>query len=169
MNPIPLVDTPATRLLEANRIAYTLLPHSRPVFTVAEAAEQRGVNVAEMVKSILLRETNHNRYTMACVLGLQRLSHQAVRRYLPGQWARLTFAGDDEILAVIGYPKGAVNPLALPPDVPVIFDESISLCRRVNISTGDLMFGLELETADLIRLTGALLAPISLEEKASGD
>jgi prolyl-tRNA editing enzyme YbaK/EbsC (Cys-tRNA(Pro) deacylase) len=154
-------DTPATRLLDAHNAPYVVLPHSRPVFTVAEAAEQRGVVAAEMVKSILLRESGGaTRYVMACVLGPDRLDHRAVRAHLPGQWARLTFAGDEEIRAVTGYPKGAVNPLALPRGVPVIFDEAIARCRRVNISSGDLLAGLELDPADLIRVAGASLAPI---------
>jgi prolyl-tRNA editing enzyme YbaK/EbsC (Cys-tRNA(Pro) deacylase) len=156
----PSVDTPATRLLAEQGVAYTLLPHIKPVFTVAEAAEQRGVLAEEMVKSILLRESGGRRYVMACILGPHRLDHRAVRQHLPGDWARLSFAGDEEIKSVTGYPKGAVNPLGLPDEVPVIFDESIAHCRRVNISTGDLMFGLEMEAAYLIRLTGAQLAPI---------
>jgi len=154
------IDTKALRLLATHGVAYMLLPHSTPVFTVAEAAAQRGVVAEEMVKSILLRETGRGRYVMACVLGPQRLDHRADRAHLPGEWACLTFAGAEEILAVTGYPKGAVNPLCLPSDVPVIFDESIAQLRRVNISAGDLMFGLELDAADLIRLADAQLAPI---------
>jgi len=152
--------TKATRLLDAAGVAYRLLPHTRPVFTVEEAAAQRGVVAEEMVKSILLRESGRGRYVMACVLGPDRLDHRAVRTRLPGDWSRLTFAGAEEIAAVTGYLKGAVNPLALPTEVPVIFDEAIGRCERVNISTGDLMFGLELNAADLIRLTNAHLVPI---------
>ena len=154
------VDTKSLRLLAAHGVAYVLLPHAEPVFTVAEAAAQRGVVAEEMVKSILLREASRGRYVMACVLGPQRLDHRAVRAHLPGEWGRLTFASNEEILSVTGYPKGAVNPLCLPADVPVIFDEAIGQLRRVNISAGDLMFGLELDAADLIRLAGAQLAPI---------
>jgi prolyl-tRNA editing enzyme YbaK/EbsC (Cys-tRNA(Pro) deacylase) len=162
MHSIP-VDTKAIRLLAAHDVTYVLLPHSRPVFTVEEAAAQRGVVAEEMVKSILLRESGRGRYVMACVLGPQRLDHRAVRANLPGEWGRLSFAGNDEIAAITGYPRGAVNPLALPPDVPVIFDEAIGRCRRVNISTGDPMVGLELDAGDLIRLAGAQLAPIAEE------
>lgn len=155
------VDTKVIRLLRQQDVAYTLLPHNEPVFTVAAAAAQRGVVAGEMVKSILLRESRSDRYVMACVLGPDRLDHRAVRAALGEGWSRLTFAGDDEILAVTGYPRGAVNPLCLPDDVPVIFDTQVAACRRVNISTGDVMFGLEMDPADLIRLAGARLAPIA--------
>ena len=160
------VDTPVIRLLDAQGVPYVLLPHTEPVFTVATAAAQRGVVAEEMVKSILLRESRSDRYTMACILGPARLDHRAVRAVLGDGWGRLTFANDDEILTVTGYPRGAVNPLCLPDHVPVIFDASIAHCRRVNISTGDPMAGLELDPADLIRLAGARLAEISEEFNA---
>lgn len=162
MTQAALPDTPAIRLLDAQGVAYVLLPHTEPVFTVAAAAAQRGVVAEEMVKSILLRESGRGgRYVMACVLGAARLDHRAVRAALGEGWRRLTFAGDDEILAVTGCPRGAINALGLPDDVPVVFDAAIASCARVNISSGDLLFGLELAAADLIRLARARLAPLA--------
>ena len=155
------LDTKVIRLLNARGVAYRLLPHSEPVFTVEAAAAQRGVVAEEMVKSILLRESKRDRYVMACVLGPDRLKPQAARTCLSGDWKRLTFATAGEIEAVTGTVQGAVAPLALPEDVPVLFDEAIARCGRVNISSGDPMAGLELDPQDLIRLAGAQLAPIA--------
>jgi prolyl-tRNA editing enzyme YbaK/EbsC (Cys-tRNA(Pro) deacylase) len=116
----------------------------------------------EMVKSILLREkTGSRRYVMACVLGDARLDYKAVRAYLGGDWRRLTFARGEEIQAMTGYVMGAVNPLCLPDDVPVVFDEAIAQCQNVNISSGDPMAGIEMKPGDLIRLAGAQLALIA--------
>lgn len=154
------IDTQITRLLDAEDVPYKLLPHDEPVFTVETAAAQRGVIKEEMVKSILLRESKRRRYVMACVPGDERLDHRAVREHLPGSWKRFSFASAEEIEAVTGYQQGAVAPLCLPEDVAVIFDESIADLPKVNISSGDPLAGIELETDDLIRLTGAQLAPI---------
>ncbi len=153
------IDTPVTRLLAEKEIPYRLLPHDEPVFTVATAAAQRGVNAEEMVKSILLRDKDH-RYVMACVTGPSRLDPKAVRSFLGEGWKRLTFASAAEIEAVTGYVQGAVNPLCLPAGVPVIFDRAIAHLNKVNISSGDPMAGLELDPQDLIRLSGARLANI---------
>lgn len=156
------MTTKVIALLEAHGVPYRLLPHDEPVFTVEAAARQRGVVKEEMVKSILLREkAEPRRYVMACVLGHMRLDPQAVRQALPGEWKRLTFASAEEILAVTGYVQGAVNPLCLPPAVPVVFDEAIAACTKVNISSGDPLLGVELAAADLIRLADAALAPIA--------
>jgi prolyl-tRNA editing enzyme YbaK/EbsC (Cys-tRNA(Pro) deacylase) len=46
--------------------------------------------------------------------------------------------------------------------VPVIFDEAIARCQKVNISSGDPMAGLELDPQDLKRLAGAQQASIAL-------
>lgn len=156
-----LPDTKVIALLEANDVPYRLLPHQEPVFTVAAAAAQRGVVKEEMVKSILLKEkSGERRYVMACVLGEARLDPKAVRQHLPEDWRRLSFASAEQIQAVAGYIQGAVAPLCLPRNVPVVFDEAIAHCRKVNISSGDPRAGLELDPQDLIRLAGAQLAPI---------
>lgn len=159
-----IVRTKITELLDSHHISYRLLPHSEPVFTVEAAAAQRGVVKEEMVKSILLRDKNH-RYVMACVTGDARLNPKAVRAHLPEGWKRLSFATAEEIRTTTGYVQGAVAPLCLPDEIPVIFDEAIAHCAKVNISSGDPMAGLELDPQDLIRLAGAQLASIAEVER----
>lgn len=151
-------------LLDARGVAYRVLPHSEPVFTVEAAAAQRGVVKEEMVKSILLKDRDR-RYVMACVPGPARLDLQAVRAALGREWKRLTFANAEEIRAVTGYVQGAVAPLCLPENVPVIFDEFFATRANVNISSGDPLAGLELRAQDLLALTGARLARITVEER----
>lgn len=159
------MSTPRTKitdLLDTYGISYRILLHTQPVFTVEAAAEQRGVVKEEMVKSILLCDKN-GRYVMACVTGDARLNPKAVRTYLPDGWKRLHFASAEEILAVTDCTKGAVAPLGLPEDVPVIFDEDIARCEKVTISSGDPMAGLELNAENLIRVAGAKIGSIAEE------
>jgi len=157
---MPTFRTPVTDILDAHGIAYRLLLHSEPVFIVAMAARERGVTEQEMVKSILLRDKD-GRYVMACVPGNARVDPRAVRANLPGEWGRLHFANAQEILAVTGCVQGAVSPLGLPEDVPVLFDEALASSGRVNISSGDPMAGLELDPNELIRVARARIAQIS--------
>ena len=154
------LQTHITDLLDRHNIPYRVLLHSEPAFTVEAAAQQRGVPVEEMVKCILLRD-KERRYVMACVLGNARLDPKAVRAHLPAEWKRLSFASSAEILAVTGCVQGAVAPLGLPEDVPVIFDEGITLCKKTNISSGDPIAGLELHPSELVSISSAQLAQIS--------
>ncbi len=149
-----------TGMLDARGVAYRLLPHGEPVYTVEAAARQRDVVMEEMVKCILLREPR-GRYVMACVRGDMRVDHRAVRRALGGDWRRLHFAGADEIEAVTGSVQGAVAPIGLPDDLPVLMDEHIAQCEKVNISSGDVTFGLELAAQDLFAVSGARFAAIA--------
>jgi prolyl-tRNA editing enzyme YbaK/EbsC (Cys-tRNA(Pro) deacylase) len=152
--------TKIIEFLEAEEVPYRLLPHSEAVYTVEAAAAQRGVVQETMVKCILLRDKGR-RYVMAGVTGEARLDPKAVRAALAGSVRRLSFASAEEILEVTGYEMGAVAPLCLPDGLPVVFDEAIAALRKVSISSGDPMAGLELDGGDLIRLSRALLAPIA--------
>ena len=154
------IRTKIIDILDTHKISYRLLQHSEPVFTVEEAAAQRGVSKDEMVKSILLRDKDEH-YVMACVLGYSRVNPKAVRTYVPQTWRRLSFATAEEILSVTGCVQGAVAPLGLPDGVPVIFDKAITQCQKVNISSGDPAAGLELNTQDLIEAAGAQIAAIA--------
>jgi prolyl-tRNA editing enzyme YbaK/EbsC (Cys-tRNA(Pro) deacylase) len=155
------IRTKITDLFDSLGIAYRVLPHAEPVFTVEAAAAQRGVVKEEMVKSILLKD-REGRYAMACVPGEARLDPQAVRAALGEPWKRFSFANGDEIRAVTGYVQGAVAPLCLPEGVPVVMDEAFASLTHCNISSGDPMAGLELAAADLIRACNAKLARLTV-------
>ena len=150
-------------LLKENNIPHKILPHDEPVFTIETAAQQRDVAAETMVKSILLRESRKDtpRYAMSCVPGHLPVHPQAVRAVLPPEWKRLTFASKEEITAVTTYIMGAVSPLCLPPDIPIVFDETFTQITAVSISSGDPEFGIELATSDLIHLVNPIIAPIT--------
>ncbi len=153
-------ETKVMRLLDERQIAYRVLPHREAAFTVEAAAEQRGVPREEMVKSLLLRDKDMH-YVLACVTGEARVDPKAVRAHVHQEWKRLSFATAEEIEAVTGCVQGAIAPIGLPDNVPVIFDVKIARCEKVNISSGDPMAGLELDPGDLIRVSNAQLAPIT--------
>ena len=150
-------------ILEENQIPHKILPHEEPVFTIETASRQRDVVAETMVKSILLRESRKQapRYAMGCVPGHRQVHPQAVRAALPTEWRRLTFATKEEITAVTTYIMGAVAPLCLPPEIPIIFDESFTRLTTVSISSGDPEFGIELAANDLIHLVNPHIAPIT--------
>jgi prolyl-tRNA editing enzyme YbaK/EbsC (Cys-tRNA(Pro) deacylase) len=157
---MPTLRTKITLLLDSLAIPYRVLPHAEPVFTVEAALAQRSVVKEEMVKSILLKDRD-GRYVMACVPGEAKLDPQAVRAVLSADWKRLTFATAEEITAVTGYVQGAVAPLCLPANVPVVMDTAFNALSQCNISSGDPMAGLELRMQDLIKAAGAKLANIT--------
>ena len=123
------LETRVTQALDRAAIAYQVLHHDRPVFTVEDAAFARGIDPELLVKSIVLREKK-GRYVMACVQGHLRVDPRAVRAEMGEGWRRMQFATTNEVLEQTGYVQGAVAPIGLAPDLPILFDASLGHMAR---------------------------------------
>ena len=84
-----------------------------------------------------------------------------MRSYLSKEWKRIRFATEEELLSVTGFVQGAVVPIGIPGNIPVIFDVAIENLEKVNISSGNPMAGIELFAKDLIRLINPKFANIA--------
>ncbi len=158
--------TKATQLLDSKGIKCKFLPHKKAVFTCEDAAKERNVPLDEMIKCILLVD-KHKNYFLACVTADRRLDTRKIRS-MRG-CSRLSFASKQEIKEITGYEIGAIPPLALQKDIAIIFDEFILRKKKVNISSGDTRFGLELSPKDLVVLVRPRIGNIAslgiLEDK----
>jgi Cys-tRNA(Pro) deacylase len=143
------MDTRVTELLDSRGIKYRLLRHEKPAFTCEDASVQRGVSLEEMVKCMLLVDKKR-RYFLVCTTSERRLDLKKVREALG--CSRLSLASEKEIEDVLGYKLGAIPPLLLKTEIPVLFDNGIMRKGKVNISSGDPMAGLELDPRDLASL-----------------
>lgn len=141
--------TKATQLLDSKGIKCKFLPHKKAVFTCEDAAKERNIPLDEMIKCILLVDKLKN-YFLACVTANRRLDTRKIRSMMG--CSRLSFASKEEIKKITGYEMGAIPPIALQKDIAIIFDELIIKKEKVNISSGDTRFGLELSPKDLVIL-----------------
>jgi Cys-tRNA(Pro)/Cys-tRNA(Cys) deacylase len=98
---------PVSLALELLNIPHRVFVHPGPVDSLEQAARERGQRPEQVVRSILFR-TAEDEYLMALVAGPAQISWKALRAFL-GQ-SRLTMANEQEVLAVTGYPIGAVSP-----------------------------------------------------------
>ncbi len=89
---------------------------------------------------------------MVLVAGPAQVSWPALRAYL-GQ-SRLTTASEAEVLAVTGYPIGAVSPLGLPSPLRILVDQSVLQEEEVSIGSGQRHAAVILKTADLLKALG---------------
>ncbi|GAB3523569.1 aminoacyl-tRNA deacylase [Photobacterium alginatilyticum] len=151
------MQTPVTFYLEQEGVEYRLLPHTKPAKTIDEAALERGVNPEQMVKSILLRDMG-GFHVLACVPGPAQVDPKKVRAMFGCR--RMTCADASDVEKVTGLVIGTVAPVGLKRPLPVIFDHSIKKHHKVNISSGDRMAGVELETEDLLLLCDPMFADI---------
>ena len=153
------IQTHAIRVLDEQGIAYQVLLHDRRAMNVEEAAAERGVSIRQVVKTLLVRRPDH-KHLIALVRGDRRLSLKKLARIAGVK--RLEMAPGADVPRITGYQIGAVAPVGLRrTDVPIYVDEHILEEPRVSISAGRHDAGLELATADLIRVTKGQVADIT--------
>ncbi|MDX1304109.1 YbaK/EbsC family protein [Photobacterium sp.] len=151
------MNTSVIDYLEKEGVDYRLLPHTKPAKTIADAAQERGVAPEQMVKSILLRDMS-GFHVLACVPGPSQVDPTKVRAMFGCR--RMTCADATDVEKVTGLVIGTVAPVGLKHPLPLIFDHAIKKHHKVNISSGDRMAGVELETEDLLMLCDPMFADI---------
>ena len=150
-------NPPVSIELEKLNIPHRVFTHSGPVTSLEQAARERGQRPEQIVRSILFR-IGEDEYVMALVAGPAQISWKALRSYL-GQ-SRLTMAKKDEVLAVTGYPIGAVSPfgtarpLSGAGKLRVLVDPSVFVEEEISLGSGVRGTTIILKSADLNRALG---------------
>lgn len=147
MNP----TTPVSQHLSSIQIQHRLFHHVGPVYSLEQAAQERGQQPAQIVRSILFRLAE-GEYAMVLMAGPGQIDWRALRRFL-GQ-SRLTTASEEEVLSVTGYPIGAVSPLGVTQPLRVLVDESVLAQEEVSIGSGLRGTTVILQVKDLMRALG---------------
>ena len=130
---------PVSLVLEEMNIPHRTFTHPGPITSLEQAARERGQRPEQVIRSILFR-LSEDEYLMALVAGPAQISWKALRAHL-GQ-SRLTMADKDEVLAVTGYPIGAVSPFGVTwtnPDgsrLRVLVDPGVFAEEEVSIGSG---------------------------------
>lgn len=125
---------PVSVALTALDIPHRVFRHPGPVRSVEQAAAERGQQPEQVVRSILFRLGEGN-YRMVLVAGPAQISWPTLRRHLGV--SRVTMATPDEVLAVTGYPIGAVSPFGIAQPLPILVDENVFAPAEVSIGSGE--------------------------------
>ncbi|MEL7291246.1 MAG: YbaK/EbsC family protein [Pseudomonadota bacterium] len=152
-----IISTHITQYLESQQVPFRLLPHQAPATTIEDAARQRGIRPAQMVKSIVMRDMS-NRYAIACAPGDLAVDPKKVRALL--DWRRMTCVGMQEVVSLTGYQVGTVVPILLRTPMVVVFDQRLLTEPEVTISSGSNMAGVALRCEDLIQLCQPIVGEI---------
>lgn len=144
-------STPVTRALDQLGTPYTFFQHSGPVKSLEQAAEERGQQPEQIIRSILFR-LRQDEYVMVLIAGPQQIDWKALRHYL-GQ-SRITMAKPDEVLRVTGYTVGSVSPFGLPQPIRTLVDESVLAQDVISIGSGVRSTTVILTREDLMQALG---------------
>ncbi|WP_283130026.1 aminoacyl-tRNA deacylase [Enterovibrio norvegicus] len=154
-------DTPILSVLRYHEIAHRILPHETEATTIADAAQQRGVDPRQMVKSMLMKDMGGN-IVLACVPGTSSVDPNKVRDVMGLR--RMTCVESKHVISMTGYAPGMVTPVAVNQMYPIIFDAALSESELINISSGSPMAGVEMAYQDLVELCTPIVADIRRED-----
>ncbi len=86
---------------------------------------------------------------------------RGVLRALPEHTGGLRPASPTEVNQATGYAAGLVCPVGLPADVPLLVDEALAGRQVLYTAVGEGGVALGIRTLDLLRTTGAVVAPLA--------
>jgi Cys-tRNA(Pro)/Cys-tRNA(Cys) deacylase len=122
-----------------------------------EAADALGVEAARVFKTLVA--SVDGRLTVAVVPVGGQLDLKALAAATGGKRAEMADPAAAERSS--GYVRGGISPLGQRRPLPTVVDGSALSFDTVYVSGGRRGFDVELDPTDLVRLTGALTAPIA--------
>jgi len=127
-----------------------------------EAASKLGIS-ADRVFKTLLAETEAGQLVVGVVPVATQLNLKALATALGAK--RAVMADVSAAERATGYVAGGISPLGQKRRLRMAIDERVKLFETVFVSAGRRGLEIELAPADLIRLTGATVAPIGREQE----
>jgi Cys-tRNA(Pro)/Cys-tRNA(Cys) deacylase len=155
------VLSPALAALDASGIAYRVIRHG-PVGSLAEAAKARGVEPADVVKTMVVRRGEDD-YVFVLVPGDRAISWPKLRSLLGVN--RLSMPDATVAREVTGYERGTITPLGSTTAWPVISDERV-LGREITLGAGEHGAAVAVRAEELLALLSATVADVTDPEDA---
>jgi Cys-tRNA(Pro)/Cys-tRNA(Cys) deacylase len=151
----------ALAALEASGIEYTITRHG-PVNSLEEAAAARGIDPANVVKTLVVRRGEDD-YLFVLVPGDRTISWPKLRTLLGV--SRLSMPDKEVAREVTGYERGTITPFGATQAWPVVADALVvqrdGLSPTVSIGGGAFGVAATVDGASLATALGAQVADVT--------
>lgn len=137
-------------------LAYRVIRYGR-VSNLAEAAEARGVEVCDVVKTIVVRRADDD-YVFVLVPGDRTISWPKLRSLLGV--SRLSMPDADRAFAATGFVRGTITPFGSSTAWPVIADDRL-LGREISLGAGSHGVAVAVGADAAIAALGATVADVT--------
>jgi Cys-tRNA(Pro) deacylase len=154
---LAMPDTPAIRAAAASGLSHRVVEFGR-VRDIHEAARRRGIDVAQIVKTLVVRRGEED-YLLVLVPGDRVIDWPALRSHLGV--SRLSMPDADDARRVTGYERGTITPLGCARDLPIVADPAVARLREASIGGGAHGVAIHLDGADLVAFLGAEVAAVT--------
>ena len=149
-------DTPALQALRAAGLDHEVLSHG-PVGSLVEAARARGVEPADVVKTLVVRRGEDD-HLLVLVPGQRTISWPRLRALLGV--SRLSMPDAAAARAATGYERGTITPFGTSRAWPVVADERVR-GRRITLGAGQHGLAVALDADAALTALSATVADIS--------
>ena len=149
-------DTGALQALRLARVDHAVLRHG-PVRSLAEAAATRGVEPADVVKTLVVRRGEDD-HLFVLVPGGRSISWPKLRALLGV--SRLSMPDAATAKDVTGYERGTITPFGSTRAWPVVADERVR-GRRITLGAGEHGLAVAVDADHVLAVLGATVADVS--------
>lgn len=152
--------------LDQAGLDYQITRHSN-VGSLAEAAAQRGISTADLIKTLVIRRAD-NDYIFVLVPGGHEISWPKLRSALGVN--RLSMPSAEVAFEVTGYRRGTITPFGSKTAWPVMVDASLrdAGSRRISLGAGERGVGVTVHAAAALKALGATFADITAPAPETG-
>ena len=152
----PAGELRALAALDEAGVAYRAVRYGH-VASVAEAAAARGIEVRDVVKTIVVRRADDD-YVFVLVPGDRAIAWPKLRGVLGV--SRLSLPDADTAFAATGFVRGTITPFGSTTTWPVVADERI-VGRVISLGAGAHGIAVVLGADDVIAALGATVADVT--------
>lgn len=138
-------------------IAGEIIRPGAPTPTVEAAAVALGVNLEEVVKSLLFLVDRHP--YLVIVRGTARVNTKKLLKGVGGKKARI--ATREEVERITGFPVGGTPPFAHREALPVLIDRAVLSMEEVYAGGGSTDVMLRIRAADLLSASGGRVVDVA--------
>jgi Cys-tRNA(Pro) deacylase len=149
----------ALQALVDTGVAHRVVRHG-PVGSLAEAAAARGVEPADVVKTMVVRRGEDD-LLLVLVPGDRTISWPKLRALLGV--SRLSMPDAAAAREATGYERGTITPFGTTRPWPVVADERVA-GREITLGAGAHGVAVALQADDVVRALGATLADVTEPE-----
>jgi Cys-tRNA(Pro)/Cys-tRNA(Cys) deacylase len=155
------VSSPALDALTSAGVAHQVIRYDQ-VGSVAEAAEARGVDVADVVKTLVVRRAD-NDFLFVLVPGDRVISWPKLRDLLGV--GRLSMPDARAAKDATGYERGTITPFGSTAPWPVVADTRLR-GRHITLGAGEHGVAVGLDADEALRALDATVADVTDPEPA---
>ena len=157
--PTPAGDLRALAALDELGVPYRTVRYGH-VASVAEAAAARGIEVCDVVKTIVVRRADDD-FIFVLVPGDRTISWPKLRTLLGV--SRLSMPDADTAFAATGFVRGTITPFGSTTAWPVVADERL-VGREISLGAGAHGVAVVLSADGTIAALGAVVADVTEPE-----